>query len=158
MSAFSVGRAFKGLNTGMKAIGMDLGTPIGALGSVPVAGMVGGIAGSLGSAAYNEYNPGKAIDDELDNQIRQAKMRIGQRMRDQRIQTSMAENIMRVASSNPQLYNQLVAGRLLPQGAVLIGGGRRTDFLESVAYQMATGGFGNPQQSTDNSDVVSALI
>ena len=43
MSAFSVGRAFKGLNTGMKAIGMDLGTPIGALGSVPVAGMVGGI-------------------------------------------------------------------------------------------------------------------
>jgi hypothetical protein len=81
-----------------------------------------------------------------------------QQMKAQRLQRAMADNMVRLAAANPQLYNQLLAGRPLPNGAVVIGGGQRSDFLESVAYQMATGGFGNPQGTPDSPDVMQSLV
>ena len=90
--------------------------------------------------------------------IQEKRAQISQQMKAERLQTAMAENMTRLAASNPQLYNQLLVGRMLPQGAVVIGGGKKTDFLESVAYQMATGGFGNTQVNPDSSDVMQSLV
>ena len=79
-------------------------------------------------------------------------------MKAQRLQRAMADNMMRLGAANPQLYNQLLVGRVLPQGAVVIGGGQKSDFLDSVAYQMATGGFGNGTGTPDSPDIMQALV
>ena len=95
---------------------------------------------------------------ELDEEMRRRKVEASQAMRARRLQRAMADNMSRLAAANPQLYNQLLVGRMLPQGAVVIGGGQRSDFLDSVAYQMAIGGFESPQTSPDSSDTIRNLV
>ena len=49
------------------------------------------------------------------------------------------ESLARLAAMDPQLYNELTAGRVLPKGGVMFGGVPRTDILESVGGMMAEG-------------------
>lgn len=151
MSRF-VGSAFKKL----ASVGLDFKDPMTALGvGVPTAFFVGDIAGNLGSAVKQEFT---GFEKTLDEQIRQRRLEASHAMKARRLQSAMADNMMRLASVNPQLYNQLLMGRTLPQGAVVIGGGQKSDFLESVAYQMATGAFGNPQGTPDSSDTIRNIV
>lgn len=162
MSAFA-GSAFKGLGSLIgkvkgpaQAVGLDFSSPMAALGvGIPV-GLMGAELGRGAVKAVKEEFTG--FDKDLREQARQMRYQAAQQMKARRLHQAMAENMMRLAAANPQLYNQLMAGRPLPTGAVVIGGGRRTDFLESVAYQMATGGFGNPSGSPDSPDVMQALV
>jgi hypothetical protein len=109
-----------------------------------------------GAKAVKEEFTG--FDKDLKAEARRMRYQASQQMKAQRLQRAMADNMVRLAAANPQLYNQLLAGRPLPNGAVVIGGGQRSDFLESVAYQMATGGFGNPQGTPDSPDVMQSLV
>ena len=59
------------------------------------------------------------------------------RERSRMARQSIRENIKVIAQSNPQLYNELVAGKRLPRGAVVLGGPPRRDLLEEVATMMA---------------------
>jgi hypothetical protein len=94
----------------------------------------------------------------LKAELQRQRYQAAQAMKAQRLQKAMADNMMRLAAANPQLYNQLMVGRVLPQGAVVIGGPKRSDFLESVAYQMATGGFGNQAGTPDSPDMMQSLV
>lgn len=158
--------AFKGLSglvdplrkvgRGAKGIGLDFSSPGVALGAgIPTALFGVDIAQGLGSAVKQEFT---GYDRDIKEELKRQRYQAAQAMKAQRLQRAMADNMMRLAAANPQLYNQLLVGRALPQGAVVIGGGQRSDFLESVAYQMATGGFGNPQANPDSPDIVQALV
>ena len=158
----SIGSAFKGLGSLVggvakagKGVGLDFSSPGLAFGvGVPTA-LVGAELGSqLGSGIKEEFT---GFDKDLKLELRRQRYEAAQAMRARRLQKAMSENMIRLATANPQLYNQLMVGRAIPNGAVVIGGGR-TDFLESVAYQMATGGFGTPTGSPDNQGVLEALI
>ena len=170
--------AFKGLGTVARGAGkwggQELGTPLKALDFarkgiglempsnfnkaawlLPGVGIAAALTKPLVDVAGGRP---KGLTLELDKMIQEKRAQISQQMKAERLQTAMAENMTRLAASNPQLYNQLLVGRMLPQGAVVIGGGKKTDFLESVAYQMATGGFGNTQVNPDSSDVMQSLV
>jgi hypothetical protein len=139
-----------------KAIGFEFGSPSLALGvGIPTAMFAGDILGGLGSAVKEEFT---GFNKTLKEQMQQRRYEAAQAMKARRLQRAMADNMMRLASANPQLYNQLLVGRTLPQGAVVIGGGQKSDFLESVAYQMATGGFENPQGTPDSPDIMQSLV
>ena len=147
-----VGDAFKKLGS----VGLDFSSPTMALGiGVPTALFGADIAQGIGSAVKQEAT---GFNKVLDEEMRRRRQEAAQAMRARRLQKAMADNMMRLAAANPQLYNQLLMGRTLPQGAVVIGGGPKSDFLESVAYQMATGGFGNPQTSPDSPDMIRNLV
>lgn len=158
--------AFKGLGSlvepvkkiakGAQHVGLDFSSPMTALGvGIPTALLAADLAHGGKEVIKDELT---GFDRDLANQARQMRYQASQRMKAQRLQQAMADNMMRLAAANPQLYNQLLVGRTLPQGAVVIGGGQRSDFLESVAYQMATGGFGNPQGTPDSPDVMQTLV
>lgn len=158
--------AFKGLSglvdplrkvgRGAKGFGLDFSSPMVGLGvGVPTALFGVDIAQGLGSAVKQEFT---GYDRDIKEELKRQRYQAAQAMKAQRLQRAMADNMMRLAAANPQLYNQLLVGRTLPQGAVVIGGGQRSDFLESVAYQMATGGFGNPRSNPDSPDIVQALV
>lgn len=144
---------FGALNTARKLAGLE--TSKHALPFLlPSIGMVAGLAQPVVKMATGPSQ----FDLELDAEMKRRRYQVSQQLKAQRLQAAMADNMMRLASANPQLYNQLLVGRTLPQGAVVIGGGQKSDFLESVAYQMATGGFGNPQGSPDSPDVMQTLV
>lgn len=145
-------KAFQGL----KGIGLDFSSPSMAFGAaVPTAMFLGGIGLNLKDAAKSSL---VGTDKMIDEEIRRRRLEAAQAMKARRLQEAMSQNMMRLAAVNPQLYNQLLIGRMLPQGAVVIGGGKSSDFLESVAYQMATGGFGNPRGAPDSPDTINALV
>jgi hypothetical protein len=139
----------------LDVLGLSLNSPGAAAWALPTAGFVGGLAQPLVKGVSDTKG---VFNKELDEEIRRRRLQVSQQLKAQRLQQAMADNMMRLAAANPQLYNQLLVGRTLPQGAVVIGGGQRSDFLESVAYQMATGGFGNPQGTPDSPDVMQSLI
>lgn len=174
MSRFA-GSAFKGLagmltpsaglqkglgavGRGTKAVGFDFSSPGAALAfGAPTALFAAPLLGDIGKSAAASVT-GKPITDELKVELQRQRYQAAQAMKAQRLQKAMADNMMRLAAANPQLYNQLMVGRVLPQGAVVIGGPKRSDFLESVAYQMATGGFGNQAGTPDSPDMMQSLV
>lgn len=155
--------AFKGLGgllgpvkKGATAVGLDFSSPMVALGvGVPTAMVGAELLGGVGSAIKEEFT---GFDKDLKDIGRQMRYQAAQQMKARRLQQAMADNMVRLAAANPQLYMQLMVGRTLPQGAVVIGGGKKSDFLESVAYQMATGGFGNPAGTPDSPDIMQSLV
>jgi len=157
------GSAFTGLGSLLSkakgpaaAVGLDFASPMGALAfGVPTALFGAELARGSGKSVKEEFT---GFDKDLKTEARRMRLQAAQAMKARRLQAAMADNMMRLAAANPQLYNQLLAGRTLPTGAVVIGGGQRSDFLESVAYQMATGGFGNPSGTPDSPDVMQALV
>lgn len=78
-------------------------------------------------------------DREAYDDFREAQTyRMGEKLRKQRIQEMVERNMQIVASRDPHLFNQVMAGRVLPQGAVVLGGPRRQDLMEELAYAMGT--------------------
>ena len=75
--------------------------------------------------------------------------------RHDRIQKEISRHAASLAATSPHLYNQILAGRTLPQGAVVLGGTPRTDIMEQLAYGMATGQFN--EQSSPEDDFLSTL-
>ena len=154
--AKGAGGVAKGVGKAGSGVGLDFSSPGMALGvGLPTALIAGDLAGQVGSSVKAEFT---GLNKELDKELRRRRAEAAQGMRARRLQRAIAENMSRLAAANPQLYNQLLVGRLLPQGAVVIGGGQRPEFLESVAYQMATGGFESSQSSPDAADAIRNLV
>jgi len=117
---------------------------------------VGGeIAGPLAEGAWkSNMNPFNRLTGESPDQIALTNINkqrtmdaqmslasIEREMNKQRLEKSAAQNAARLAATAPHLYNQILAGRQLPQGAVVLGGRPRTDLLEQLSHGMATGQF-----------------
>ena len=68
-------------------------------------------------------------------QLRRAEAR---QKKAQLLQRRMSQSMARLAAADPQLYQQVLTGRQLPQGAVVLGGAPRVDLMEELALRMAT--------------------
>ena len=110
----------------------------GMIGS-EVVGSWSGSEGLLGGIRVT--TTGKSLQDMMKVHRLNQEVERDQSRRDleyQQVQQQLARNAARLAASNPHLYNQIMAGRRLPQGAVILGGTPRTDLMEEIAGGMAT--------------------
>lgn len=107
----------------------------------PLAAATGLFLADVASPVGRAVNPVANVKGEQVRDARDERVFLrGQQKRAERLQGAVQENIRRIAATDPHLYTQLLRQRRLPRGAVVIGGSPRPDFLEEVAFQMATGG------------------
>lgn len=115
-------------------------TAAGAAGGA-IAG-VGGLASLLAPVGVGAYN--SVTDAAFERQLRAETSALlreqAAALRRQRMETSIAINEQRL-SQMPGLYNALLAGKPIPRGAAVIGGGQRPDLINLVAQSMAEGQF-----------------
>jgi hypothetical protein len=71
------------------------------------------------------------------------------RARQEQLRRRMLASAARLAAVDPHLYNQILAGRRLPEGARVFGGQPRVDLMEQLAYEMASGQYEQPQPEQD---------
>jgi hypothetical protein len=123
---------------GLGILGMDLGAPV-----------FKGISNVAQDAAYGMgYNidlvdtspraftkAGRQNYMAQQNQLRKARAR---QKKYELLQRRMGQSMARLAAADPQLYQHVVTGRQLPQGAVVLGGAPRVDLMEELALRMAT--------------------
>jgi len=57
------------------------------------------------------------------------------------MQKAIDNNLSQLQMQAPDLYMRVAAGRLLPQGAVVIGGTPRQDLLQQLGMSMSNGDF-----------------
>jgi len=107
-------------------LGSEIVSPIakGAYEGSPLPGLVGG-RDRLDQQRFDVFQSGQTN-------------RIAQTLESQRIEEMVQRNMAIVAQRDPHLYNQVMAGRILPKGAVVLGGPRRQDLMEELAYAMGT--------------------
>ena len=67
-----------------------------------------------------------------------------ERMRQENLAKTSASNLAMLAALRPEIYNQVAAGRILPRGAIVIGGQPDVEGLGAVGAAMATGSFQRP--------------
>lgn len=120
---------------------------VSALGKMPVSTAAIGLAAAPVLAPIAKaINPlddplRTAVKDEVENRERNRIIAL----RAMRLRRDMANNTARLASLDPRLYNEILAGRRLPKGSVVFGGRPRTDLMELLAEKMSTGEIGPPQ-------------
>ena len=69
---------------------------------------------------------------------------LAQRMQQERMSKASASNLAMLAALRPEIYNQVAAGRVLPKGAIVIGGQPDFEGLGAVGSAMAAGAFQRP--------------
>ena len=132
---------------------MSMIRPVGQYGSEYLANLGGAAGIGMGAAAIgggvllglklkaDEENKRRLIDLEV-----QSHKDMMDLMHNRAIKASMQsdinDNLARLQSQAPEIYMRVAAGRLLPQGAVVIGGSPRQDLLQQLGMSMANGQFG----------------
>ena len=113
---------------------------LSGLGIAGAAGLAGEAGRTLRAGARESFT-GKSITDTMDKFERDQafqQRQMAQQAQYDMVQQELARNAARLAAANPHLYNQIMAGRRLPQGAVILGGNPRTDLMEEIAGGMAS--------------------
>lgn len=87
----------------------------------------------------------REVGDVLEAQRQARDLDLMRQRKAQELQRLVAGNTAMLAQKAPHLFNQIMAGRELPQDATVIGGRPRTDLMQEVAMQMARGQF-SPQE------------
>ena len=118
-----------------------------------IGGVRGGLAGLgalaggalIGKAiqAFGEDREAEAQRQEmLRRQARQDMLdMLGRKEQKRALQISIDDNLAKLQSQAPDLYMRVASGRLLPQGAVVIGGVPRQDLLNQLGMAMSNGQF-----------------
>ena len=121
-------------------------TGINAITMIPLALSAGkGIVNGLSSAVPGEDAIGNASFDtvqRLEEEARRADLR-RQMVQENRARV-LAQNTMSLMQNAPDVAAQILAGRRLPRGGVVIGGTPRVDLMQEMAGQMADGSFRKP--------------
>jgi len=132
----------------MPKIGSGLRSSLSFVAENPLLrlGIIGTGLATLGKGIYDAYNIGDEMSKErndfdyrnrlisdADELARNANLK---RFR----QHTVDQNIQRLAMEAPDLYQSVMAGRRLPQGAVVIGGRPRTDLMNELGNLMSTPG------------------
>jgi len=94
-----------------------------------------------------DFLSGKTTQETLQNAMRQKAQQDLFQAKTQRIRGDIQANMQAIRRDNPALYQELLVGRRLPNGAAVFGGGVRPDILEQVAMQMASGQFQVPENA-----------
>jgi hypothetical protein len=128
---------------------MSVGSRLRDFGSVPASFKVGGAIalGSFGAGAAKKiwdvasYGKQRQREDDYRRAVEQEqKTRILQ-IQQKRLEEAMLRSAARLAAANPHLYNEIMAGRRLPLGAVVLGGKPRVDLMEQLALDMTQGAY-----------------
>jgi len=118
-----------------------------------IGGVRGGLAGLgalaggalIGKAiqAFGEDREAEAQRQEmLRRQARQDMLdMLGRKEQKRALQMSIDDNLAKLQAQAPDLYMRVASGRLLPQGAVVIGGVPRQDLLNQLGMAMSNGQF-----------------
>ena len=116
---------------------LTAGAALGGIGALDMIGMplARGIKGGLSNEKTHD------LIENLEFERQKSMIQQGLASRQQAVEQEIAKQSARLAAANPHLYNQIIAGRRLPQGAVILGGNPRTDLMEQIASGMAS----NPQ-------------
>lgn len=122
--------------------GRNIGGTRGALMGLGALGG-GALVGGLMREASME---GDALERNREDLRRRARQDIldlvGRREYKESVQMGIEQNLARLQANAPDLYMRAAAGRILPQGAVVIGGVPRTDLLNELGMAMSNGQFG----------------
>lgn len=142
----AVGKLSKGF--GKAALGFGVGGTALAAASMlldPAVEMVKGAGETLGLREPVEFQR------SLQAQQQMALAERVQRRKRERLERLTQENAANIATQNPHLFQEILAGRELPRDAVVLGGRPRTDLLKEVARNMAAG---NYQQGSVTDDLL----
>lgn len=119
---------------------------LNALTMIPLALSAGkGIVNGLSEAVTGEDAIGNTSFDtvqRLEEEARRADLR-RQMVQENRARV-LAQNTMSLMQNAPDVAAQILAGRRLPRGGVVIGGTPRVDLMQEMAGQMADGSFRRP--------------
>lgn len=134
--------------TGISDVGRGLAsfTPGGL---VTAGSTMGLLYANVGKPLGNAWDDSKADAFRQDNdEALQVKLRaqtLAKALKAERLKRNIDANKMMLLQMNPELANQLQAGRRLPRGAVVIGGRKREKtFLDLVAAQLSEGLYNEP--------------
>lgn len=112
-----------GAGAGLGAFGMVTG-----LGGPVVGGLFDDLRGETERSAIEQVR--MTSQENLQSRLKQ--------MEDVRIQERNDRNLARIQQSSPHMFQQVMTGRVLPQGAVVLGGGAREDLLQELATYMGS--------------------
>ena len=96
------------------------------------------IVGGMGAASGLDTLNDPSTEEQAKREMMALQQGTADRMRSGRIEEMVQRNIAAIERMSPHMHKQIMAGRILPQGAVVLGGNPRTDLLEEVAYNMGT--------------------
>jgi hypothetical protein len=112
---------------------------------LPLAAQAASATGAGVSELFDLGGQASTRQDQMQEAMRTV---LRERQRQAREAQKLAElrqvNMQRITMMNPELAKQLMAGRVLPQGATVIGGTPRMDLLGQVADSMSRGEFSAP--------------
>ncbi len=130
----ALGKTFKGYGRAVSA------APVTTLGTTAIlAPSVANYAKDMGTDFTGRAMKEMGQQRELD---------FLQMMKARKLRQVMGDNTARLAALDPHTYNEVLAGRRLPQGAEVFGGAPRGDLLEQLAMGMATGKY-RPEPTDD---------
>ena len=110
---------------------------VAGIGALGLGGMIAEPLREGIASGYTDRDLNRRIS-EIKSQGRRRAAAASLSLRQEQVERELATQAARLAAANPQLYNQIVAGRRLPQGAVILGGNPRTDLMEQIASSMAS--------------------
>lgn len=135
--------AFKNPAKGKGLGGFVKRHPVGTMLGADAAIFGGPALLGAGASVVDDWGP--HADQKAEEAVeRQRKMQYVQRMAQQKAREYVQlfeANTVSLAQSDPQLFNELMAGRRLPSGAVVFGGRPKSNYLESVVQGMTDGNF-----------------
>lgn len=119
----------------------------------------GSPAWTVPSAKYLEEDVAPKVKGIFDRDKRlEAEIRVREQIQQEqdlrrrevtRLRRSLARNAATLAAMDPDLYNQVMAGRRLSRGTLMLGGAPRTDLLEELASAMGEGAFSSKIQDEE---------
>lgn len=110
------------------------------LGALAGIGAIAAGGGAVRNYLRKQQEESALID--FMNATRQNELaRMSEESRARSYETAIQQNINNVMQHAPELYSAVVAGRKLPQGAVVLGGEPRVDLLQELGRSMAEGQF-----------------
>jgi hypothetical protein len=124
----------------LPTLGEFSSNPLAAAGFVaPAAAFLSNeVVGPIGGSVYDVVTgrPLKKEREQLETGMSNYTESLYKKLEDSRKKEEMERNMMAVQKSAPHLYNQVMAGRRLPQGSIVIGGQPRQDLMEELASYM----------------------
>jgi hypothetical protein len=110
-----------------------------------VRGGLAALAGLGVGRTVDAYRTNQELQDvrfESDRESRESVLAgLINQSKEQALRASIQANLAEVQRQSPFLYNQVAAGRVLPQGAVVLGGRTRQDLLQELGRSMSEGQF-----------------
>ena len=123
-------------------LGEFVDNPLAALGIViPSATAVGGMIGAPIARGLTDTITGRQANKDLstlESGMVDYKEDLLYKLQKAREKEEVERNMMAVQKASPHLYNQVMAGRRLPQGSVVLGGQPRQDLMEELATHMGS--------------------